>query len=75
VRTFGAFPFASMILPLQSAELRKHSAVRLNNCYQRLPDHSGPLVNLASVPQSSAIQGEVVDPPYPSPRKNLGKMV
>jgi hypothetical protein len=33
-RTFGALPFASMILVLQSGELRKHSPVRLDDLLQ-----------------------------------------
>jgi hypothetical protein len=31
VKTFGALPFASVILTLQSSELEKHSLVRLND--------------------------------------------
>jgi hypothetical protein len=31
IRTFGALPFASMILTFQSGELRKHSPVGLGD--------------------------------------------
>jgi len=31
IRTFGVLPFTSMMLTFQSAELRKHSAVGLDD--------------------------------------------
>jgi hypothetical protein len=34
IRTFGALPFASMILIFQSAGLRKHPAVGINDLFQ-----------------------------------------
>jgi hypothetical protein len=34
IRTFGALPFASMILTLQSTGLRKHPVVRLGDLWQ-----------------------------------------
>jgi hypothetical protein len=34
MKTFGALPFTSMILTLQSSELRKHSLVRLIDLLQ-----------------------------------------
>ncbi|WP_292257128.1 hypothetical protein, partial [Marinospirillum sp.] len=60
-RTFGALPFASMILPFQSGELRKHSPVGLNDLLltQRVGYRFPWSTKLVFT--SSALQGGVVD--------------